>query len=67
MNNAFDMKCGGVAQLARVLGSYPIGRWFESTRRYHLYVRLKYRNLLWWIAIFFVARKEISIPTAFAT
>lgn len=27
---------GGIAQLARVLGSYPIGRWFESCCRYHL-------------------------------
>ncbi len=25
---------GGVAQLARALGSYPSGRWFESDRRY---------------------------------
>ena len=27
---------GGIAQLARVLGSYPIGRWFESYCRYHM-------------------------------
>ena len=27
--------CGGVAQLARAFGSYPEGRWFDSTRRYH--------------------------------
>ena len=26
--------CGGIAQLARVLGSYPIGRWFEPNYRY---------------------------------
>ncbi len=26
--------CGGIAQLARVLGSYPIGRQFESDCRY---------------------------------
>ena len=26
--------CGGIAQLARVLGSYPIGRRFESHCRY---------------------------------
>ncbi len=25
---------GGVAQLARANGSYPLGRWFEPTRRY---------------------------------
>ena len=25
---------GGIAQLARVLGSYPIGRWFEPNCRY---------------------------------
>ena len=25
---------GGVAQLARANGSYPLGRWFKSTRRY---------------------------------
>lgn len=29
------MLYGGIAQLARVLGSYPIGRWFESNCRYH--------------------------------
>ena len=29
------MTGGGIAQLARVLGSYPIGRWFESCCRYH--------------------------------
>ena len=27
---------GGIAQLARVLGSYPIGRRFESHCRYHM-------------------------------
>ena len=27
---------GGVAQLARANGSYPLGRWFESTRRYQV-------------------------------
>ena len=27
---------GGVAQLARAYGSYPYGRWFKSTRRYHI-------------------------------
>ncbi len=27
---------GGIAQLARVLGSYPIGRRFESHCRYHV-------------------------------
>ena len=26
---------GAVAQLARAIGSYPIGREFESLRRYH--------------------------------
>ena len=25
----------GVAQLARANGSYPLGRWFKSIRRYH--------------------------------
>ena len=30
-----DIINGGIAQLARVLGSYPIGRWFESYCRYH--------------------------------
>ena len=30
---------GGVAQLARANGSYPLGRWFESTRRYHFVAR----------------------------
>ncbi len=28
---------GGVAQLARANGSYPLGRWFKSTRRYHFF------------------------------
>ena len=39
-------KCGGVAQLARANGSYPLGRWFEPTRRYHfgpLVKRLRHR------------------------
>ena len=31
---------GGIAQLARVLGSYPIGRWFKSSCRYQT-------NLIW--------------------
>ncbi len=38
--------CGGVAQLARANGSYPLGRWFEPTRRYHfgpLVKRLRHR------------------------
>ena len=26
--------CGGIAQLARALGSYPNGRWFKSDFRY---------------------------------
>ena len=37
---------GGIAQLARVLGSYPIGRWFKSYCRYHkgpLVKRLRHR------------------------
>ena len=32
-----DKEFGGIAQLARVLGSYPIGRRFESHCRYHNY------------------------------
>ncbi len=38
----FDIICkfGGIAQLARVLGSYPIGRWFESNCRYQTRSRL---------------------------
>ena len=31
-----ETQYGGVAQLARANGSYPLGRWFESTRRYHM-------------------------------
>lgn len=31
------MTGGGIAQLARVLGSYPIGRWFKSYCRYHIW------------------------------
>ena len=41
-----DSICGGVAQLARANGSYPLGRWFEPTRRYHfgpLVKRLRHR------------------------
>ena len=30
-----DDKCGGIAQLARALGSYPGCHWFESDCRYH--------------------------------
>ncbi len=33
----FPFIFGGIAQLARVLGSYPIGRRFESHCRYHNY------------------------------
>ena len=35
---------GAVAQLARAIGSYPIGREFESLRRYHLNLKLD-RNI----------------------
>ena len=31
-----DIINGGIAQLARVLGSYPIGRRFESHCRYYM-------------------------------
>ena len=27
---------GGIAQLARANGSYPLGQWFKSTCRYQL-------------------------------
>lgn len=27
---------GGIAQLARAIGSYPVGRWFKSCCRYQL-------------------------------
>ncbi len=30
------LKYGGIAQLARALGSYPGCRWFESDCRYHI-------------------------------
>ncbi len=30
------MSIGGVAQLVRANGSYPLGRWFKSTRRYQI-------------------------------
>ncbi len=30
-------KYGGIAQLARALGSYPGCRWFESDCRYHIW------------------------------
>ena len=29
------VECGGIAQLARALGSYPGCHWFEASRRYH--------------------------------
>ena len=32
----FSVAYGGIAQLARALGSYPICRWFKSDYRYHL-------------------------------
>ena len=38
--------CGGIAQLARANGSYPLGQWFESTCRYQygpLVKRLRHR------------------------
>ena len=35
-----EFEFGGVAQLARAIGSYPVGQRFESTRRYHEYQRL---------------------------
>ena len=28
------LRDGEIAQLARAFGSYPTGRWFESTSRY---------------------------------
>ena len=39
-------KHGGIAQLARAIGSYPIGRGFKSNFRYHngpLVKRLRHR------------------------
>ena len=29
--------CGGIAQLARAPGSYPVGRKFKSHYRYHIW------------------------------
>ena len=37
INGYFKNTYGGVAQLARANGSYPLGRWFKSTRRYQSY------------------------------
>ena len=31
-----EFEFGGVAQLARAIGSYPVGHLFESDRRYHI-------------------------------
>ena len=31
-----EFEFGGVAQLARAIGSYPVGHLFESDRRYHV-------------------------------
>ena len=30
-----------MAQLARAIGSYPIGRWFKSNFRYHNFQKAK--------------------------
>ena len=35
-NPACGVTYGGVAQLARANGSYPLGRGFDSLRRYHM-------------------------------
>ncbi len=35
-NNSRLIAHGGVAQLARATGSYPVGQRFKSTRRYHV-------------------------------
>ena len=43
---------GGIAQLARVLGSYPIGRRFESHCRYQL-------NLLTYSGVFIIGREPL--------
>ena len=37
-------KNGGIAQLARAIGSYPIGRGFKSNFRYHAWQSLCQRN-----------------------
>ena len=35
-----EFEFGGVAQLARAIGSYPVGHLFESDRRYHVGAKL---------------------------
>ena len=34
----YTLERGGVAQLVRACGSYPQSRWFESTRRYQVFI-----------------------------
>ena len=38
-DNISFVECGGIAQLARALGSYPKGRGFDPLRRYHIWTR----------------------------
>ena len=33
------VKCGGIAQMARAPGSYPVGRRFDSSSRYHILMK----------------------------
>ena len=39
---------GGVAQLVRAIGSYPIGRGFESPRRHQNFITLDFGPLAQW-------------------
>ena len=38
---------GGIAQLARALGSYPICRWFKSNYRYQITACASKRGFVW--------------------
>ena len=55
INIAFEIY-GAVAQLARAIGSYPIGREFESLRRYHLEFLSNYNS-----SIFFAIKCKLII------
>ena len=42
---SFAKKNGGIAQLARATGSYPVGHGFKSNSRYQIKMRMKIRIL----------------------
>ena len=53
INIAFEIY-GAVAQLARAIGSYPIGREFESLRRYQCDLNDFYKSRFFVINVFII-------------